>query len=662
MKPKPIPSVPYVMRPLTLHASALNDEEYELYTTSLKDLNDDSDPGTHDDAYYEAMQIGVREVRGWLRGRYAHLQPGVIDSILRFFAPGMGATDILSGGQLFAALRLVVHAEQGKGVERSLGFVQAHPAPPKVAPPIVSPHSTHNPFVSRVPPLPPRKLAPPPPKHVSSSSILLPPSRKSTSPTRPAPSVPHVPPVPPPVHPKPSHVTSNLMKQSLQASKTAQTMKRAEAQLEKERVLQVLKSSAVVSGGYSLAGARVERSSVVVGTSVRTSHHNYPTNHAPTRGGEMSPSLSSGESAKGGRAPPLPRRRNTHQQQPSPPVSVSSIEQVALAKTPSEPSNVPPANSRHPAAPLTSPAPPPSIRSTNPFPTASNAQSSATGSSNNPYRRPSTSSYKSFTASPQGSPSRGTTDLPPPTHPDRMAQPLSANIPSQITASPFGMPTTNDSEGSPTTRVFRSKSLHHPSPPLPPLPAAPPRRRPESVQVLADSPSLLSLSRHPSFSSSGRGPHKRQASLSASFSSLGLERDREREEGELEGREHDRESPLGKFARSWQPRLEKARFKAEAGLSRRGYVRERSRSKGPEETEDLLVPSSPFSGGKVEGARMTGGWRGRGFGYGYGEEYDPPSVDGSADAGSDNNSSPHRETERDNLKWPVAEGEGWRPL
>jgi hypothetical protein len=39
------------------------------------------------------------------------------------------------------------------------------------------------------------------------------------------------------------HATSNLIKQSLQASKVAHSMKRAEEQLEKERIMQVLKSS-----------------------------------------------------------------------------------------------------------------------------------------------------------------------------------------------------------------------------------------------------------------------------------------------------------------------------------------------------------------------------------------------------------------------------------
>ncbi|KAG5634786.1 hypothetical protein H0H81_000792 [Sphagnurus paluster] len=120
------------MRPLTLHASALNDEEYDLYTASLNDLaEDDGADGEghgHDDAYYEQMQIGVREARGWIRGRYSHLPAGSIDSILRFFSPGLSPADVLTGGQFFAVLRLVVHVESGKDVDRGLAFVQAHPS------------------------------------------------------------------------------------------------------------------------------------------------------------------------------------------------------------------------------------------------------------------------------------------------------------------------------------------------------------------------------------------------------------------------------------------------------------------------------------------------------------------------------------------------------
>jgi hypothetical protein len=45
-----------------------------------------------------------------------------------------------------------------------------------------------------------------------------------------------------------SHVTSTLIKQSLHASKVAQSLKKAEEQLEKERIMQVLKSSSGGSG------------------------------------------------------------------------------------------------------------------------------------------------------------------------------------------------------------------------------------------------------------------------------------------------------------------------------------------------------------------------------------------------------------------------------
>jgi hypothetical protein len=70
------------MRPLTLHVSALDDLEYNLYTTSLNDLVVSPDPSTvHDDAHYEAMSVGVREVRAWIRGRYPILQAADIDKV-----------------------------------------------------------------------------------------------------------------------------------------------------------------------------------------------------------------------------------------------------------------------------------------------------------------------------------------------------------------------------------------------------------------------------------------------------------------------------------------------------------------------------------------------------------------------------------------------------
>lgn len=74
------------MRRLTLHASALNDEEYNVYTTSLVDLvlcdskrHDEST--TRGDAFYEQMTVSVREVRAWLRGRYPDIPLESIDAV-----------------------------------------------------------------------------------------------------------------------------------------------------------------------------------------------------------------------------------------------------------------------------------------------------------------------------------------------------------------------------------------------------------------------------------------------------------------------------------------------------------------------------------------------------------------------------------------------------
>jgi hypothetical protein len=82
-----IPIIPMSFRRLSLHASALSDSEYELYTTSLLSIVSVEDDGgvskSHnmDDAYYENMNINVRETRAWLRGRYSHLPSSIIDQV-----------------------------------------------------------------------------------------------------------------------------------------------------------------------------------------------------------------------------------------------------------------------------------------------------------------------------------------------------------------------------------------------------------------------------------------------------------------------------------------------------------------------------------------------------------------------------------------------------
>ncbi|PPQ75893.1 hypothetical protein CVT24_001082 [Panaeolus cyanescens] len=175
------------MRKLALHASALNDAEYDLYTESLKeivlgDCDEDSSPREGDDAYYERMTVGIREARAWLRGRYSSLSAGVIDRILRLFSPTLAAAGTLSGEEFFAALRLVVHAESGKEPERSLVFSQAHPTSSSIHESIPA-HTVPTPSTTPAKSTPsPRKrpahLPPPPPLPLSRrpNADIIPPS------------------------------------------------------------------------------------------------------------------------------------------------------------------------------------------------------------------------------------------------------------------------------------------------------------------------------------------------------------------------------------------------------------------------------------------------------------------------------------------------------
>ncbi|TEB27587.1 hypothetical protein FA13DRAFT_1736433, partial [Coprinellus micaceus] len=47
-----------------------------------------------------------------------------MDGILKFFSPTLSPTDTLTGGQFFAALRLVTHVANGAELDRGLAFVQ----------------------------------------------------------------------------------------------------------------------------------------------------------------------------------------------------------------------------------------------------------------------------------------------------------------------------------------------------------------------------------------------------------------------------------------------------------------------------------------------------------------------------------------------------------
>jgi hypothetical protein len=132
------------------------------------------------------------------------------------------------------------------------------------------------------------------------------------------------------------------------------------------------------------------------------------------------------------------------------------------------------------------------------------------------------------------------------------------------------------------------------------------------------------------------------------------------------------------------PKLEAARYKAEAGLSRRGFVSHGNKSFLHEDAEDRLVRSSASSvadsstgvvsidsddGGlgqdinsldisdeNENGLRNGSRWDGR--------RWDDTGRLRSSSGGTlgMENGKPRRpwEVERDEMKWPV--GEGWRPL
>ena len=492
-------------------------------------------------------------------------------------------------------------------------------------------HSSFNPFIhgippddlgsTKIPPLPPRKLAhqmaapQPPPRHVATRTNRLErslsPSKRSTATSA--------------ISPKPSqHVTSTLIKQSLQASKVAQTMKKAEEQLERERVMQVLKSSSVVSGAYPLAGASVVGSSVVIGTNIHNQHqHQYPAQGPPKAQKLVSASISSGSEGNGpqSQVPPLPKRRTARafpppSQQPSPPPSEGSLEQVALASPQRERSRTSHETDRHfnffneedPAThPL--PVPPPTHPDRKPNFGYQQLPPSPDPQSPPPFRK--AKNLETFEAIygpmstsslPQISPSRSAngTSTNKQDIPTTFATPLSLN-----TSAP---PTVE----SPTTRASRSHSLtqttFESTPPPPPIR----RRRPESIQSFSSNPgeALLSsgnqngstgtLSKHVGRSGSGTLGHKKSSlslSSTSSFinhtpalSSLTNEfKPRRLSSGASSavagsttgsstttavGSNIQRTiEALHSFHGQLQPKLEKARYKAEAGFSRRGYVR-----------------------------------------------------------------------------------------
>jgi hypothetical protein len=76
----PSTSSPSPMRSLSLHVSALNDDEYTLFTSSFADLVA-SDASLTTDDHFEKHTVSVREARAWLRGRYPDLPVADLDQV-----------------------------------------------------------------------------------------------------------------------------------------------------------------------------------------------------------------------------------------------------------------------------------------------------------------------------------------------------------------------------------------------------------------------------------------------------------------------------------------------------------------------------------------------------------------------------------------------------
>jgi hypothetical protein len=210
--------------------------------------------------------------------------------------------------------------------------------------PIPGSHAMHNPFLNlhrqeKLPVTAVEHLAPPePPKLPPRKSSLVPPPvhpilqyrRRSVSPAQRSTPSRHS---PLPQRSAKARFTSTPVQENSQVKKASHTTKKHENGQEQERgrVLQVLKGSAVISGGYSLTRAHVDGSSVVVGTSIHNRTNGRSRSASPSKLRSepevevgRAPSPRSGEQDR--RVPPLPRRQPTQQQQSSPPGSVSASE------------------------------------------------------------------------------------------------------------------------------------------------------------------------------------------------------------------------------------------------------------------------------------------------------------------------------------------------
>lgn len=442
----------------------------------------------------------------------------------------------------------------------------------------------------RTPPLPPRKPSVPvvpslPPRHSSLAKM------------------------PETIAPGTSAAHPNvLIQQSLQATRVAQSLKKAEQRLEQERVWEVLKSSNPSAPGVH---------------NLRRTRSISPTKDPAAQSTSGSSGSGRRERLRDRPAPTLPPRRKM-----SPPASTfsgsttRSFESVARASIP---------HSLSRARGVISPS-------------------------------------ASASTSPTRTPPRPLSDLPaepPPTHPDR--KPTLPGVDGERSG-PSSPATTGE-----FPRVYRSKSMNHPSPPpLPPLR----RKRPESVQlppISSGSPSpvdspFMSPSR-PSFPSSGTGAGMHGLSRHQSLSG------RPRPGEALQEPIANLQRTLTSLGQKAAPRLDSARYKAEAAFNPRGFV-QHSHARpglsglgarwGVQEGEERLIDSDDEAVGDGESsvgqditgdsAKSPGGeepeWSQRLRRLKMGEAEN--------DGGRESPSRRSFGVERDEMKWPT--GEGWKRL
>jgi len=215
------------------------------------------------------------------------------------------------------------------------------------------------------------------------------------------------------------------------------------------------------------------------------------------------------------------------------------------------------------------------------------------------------------------SPSRPTTDLPPPVHPNRKTTAEYTNIPAPpaaVSSSITSASTTSSSSPS-SPRFGRSKSVNHTSPP--PVPR---RRRPDSVQVLPSPAGTSSTPPHPPYTATPG------SAMSPTFGRLARH-------VSLSGRESRWDD--------MRDTLSAVRYKAEAGISRRGWV------PGLERDERLIAERRESGSGSA----------GRGGVPSASSSEDGLGVDTESPAGG---ARRRTSLERDEMKWPT--GDGWSPL